>query len=276
MSLMSELEDLGELMADNLVSMGVSDADASDGLTTLANRILDVPVTTQTLILTTDKTVLSYADSDTLTLTATLIGGTVSGQTIEFFKGSTSLGTATTNSSGVATKTYSSSASGEISFSATKGSVTSEPCQVIDAKYYASDSLISSAPVYNNDRYLFASDYTVQVGDIIHFKFKSLANRMLVGIGSTQGSDFTFEKDGTTLKYWRNVLTNGSYSNPSFMFSTEHETVMELVHPSSSEYRVNLYKDDVYVDYWRCGHSISKIRVDKYFNNNFEIEVYVL
>ena len=43
MSLMSELEDLGELMADNLVTMGVTDATASDGLTTLANRILDVP-----------------------------------------------------------------------------------------------------------------------------------------------------------------------------------------------------------------------------------------
>ena len=41
MSLMSELEDLGELMATNITSKGVS-ASASDGLTTLAGKILQI------------------------------------------------------------------------------------------------------------------------------------------------------------------------------------------------------------------------------------------
>lgn len=41
MSLFSELEDLGELMATNITSKGVS-ASASDGLTTLANKVLDI------------------------------------------------------------------------------------------------------------------------------------------------------------------------------------------------------------------------------------------
>ena len=41
MSLMSELEDLGELMAQNLTTQGVT-ASANDGLTTLANKILDI------------------------------------------------------------------------------------------------------------------------------------------------------------------------------------------------------------------------------------------
>ena len=36
------LQELGETMADNLQTMGVSDALASDGLTTLANKILDI------------------------------------------------------------------------------------------------------------------------------------------------------------------------------------------------------------------------------------------
>ena len=36
------LAELGELMADNLVSQGVTGASASDGLTTLANKILDI------------------------------------------------------------------------------------------------------------------------------------------------------------------------------------------------------------------------------------------
>ena len=41
MSLMSELEDLGELMATNITAKGVS-ASASDGLTTLAGKILQI------------------------------------------------------------------------------------------------------------------------------------------------------------------------------------------------------------------------------------------
>lgn len=139
MSLISELEDLGELMANNLVTMGVTDAQASDGLTTLANKILDISPTpvTQTLTLTSDKSILSNYDSETATLTATLTGGTVSGQTIEFFNGSTSMGTAQTDSSGVATKTYSSTGVGDVTFSATKGSVASQPITVEDCIYYS-------------------------------------------------------------------------------------------------------------------------------------------
>lgn len=134
------LQELGETMADNLITMGVTDAQASDGLTTLANRILDVPVTpvTPTLTLTSNKLVLSYADSDTLTLTATLTGGTVSGQTIEFFNGSTSMGTAQTNSSGVATMTYSATGGGDVVFSATKNSLSSNSLTVEDCTFYDS------------------------------------------------------------------------------------------------------------------------------------------
>lgn len=47
MSLFSELEDLGELMATNITSKGVS-ASASDGLTTLANKILQISGDTPT------------------------------------------------------------------------------------------------------------------------------------------------------------------------------------------------------------------------------------
>ena len=143
------LTELGELMADNLVTMGVSDADASDGLTTLANKILDVPVTpvTQTLTLSSDKSILSYADSETATLTATLSGGTVSGQTIEFFNGNTSMGTATTDSNGVATKSYASAGVGDVSFTAEVGSLVSETYIIEDCFQYASQVSIAS---FNN------------------------------------------------------------------------------------------------------------------------------
>ena len=57
MSLMSELEDLGELMATNITAKGVS-ASASDGLTTLAGKILqisgDTPTPTPTVLFEDD------------------------------------------------------------------------------------------------------------------------------------------------------------------------------------------------------------------------------
>ena len=70
-TLNGSLEQLGITMADNLVAMGVRGASASDGLTTLAGKILDIPTTPATITLATNKSILSYIDSETATLTAT-------------------------------------------------------------------------------------------------------------------------------------------------------------------------------------------------------------
>lgn len=189
----------------------------------------------------------------------------------------TQIDTVQTNSGGVAKYNYTSKGDGKIEFTAEYGDIISNSCNIIDAKYYASNETISSAPSYNNDRTLFASDYTLSEGDKVHFRFKSMPNRCIYGFGSTAGSDFVFEKDGTTLKVWRNVLNNTSYNNPSnYMPSTEYDIVMEFTKYSSSTYRMKLYKDDTYIDYWNCGNSIRKVRVDKFFNDDFEIEVFVL
>ena len=140
MSLMSELEDLGELMADNLVTMGVTDADASDGLTTLANRILDVPQgSCLTLDLTSDKSILSYADTESATLTATVTnnGTPKSGESVQFYIDDVAWGSpVTTNASGVATKTYNSSGVGDITVKAECRLVT-ETYSIEDCKYYS-------------------------------------------------------------------------------------------------------------------------------------------
>lgn len=251
------LSELGELMADNLVSMGVVDASASDGLTTLAGKILDIEpsiggldldtavtisssessislgnsivltskltasyddetivdvdlsgvlqnatlifkngnttigtavtdvngVATFTytppvigtlslktifagtdnfnncessfinvtvvapsyddIVLTADDSILSYYDGDSTTLRAQLMDGTstasVSGVTVEFFNGSTSLGTAQTDSNGVATKTYTSTGAGDVTLSAEadNGTLSSETYAIEDCIYYS-------------------------------------------------------------------------------------------------------------------------------------------
>lgn len=146
-TLNGSLQELGETMAANLVAMGVTDATASQGLTTLAGRILEISPVTPTLAisLTADKSVLSYYDSESATLSATVTenGSAKEGATVEFFKGSTSLGTASTNSSGVATKAYSSAGVGDVSFTAECGNVTSTSITVEDCIFY--DSCTSNA-----------------------------------------------------------------------------------------------------------------------------------
>lgn len=120
------LEQLGITMAENLVTMGVSDADPSDGLTTLAGKILEIaPVpptpTPASIDLVATNSILSYADGDTTVLTATVLDSNddpVENATVELYKAGTLWDTLTTDSSGECSKTYTSAGIGDVSFEA--------------------------------------------------------------------------------------------------------------------------------------------------------------
>jgi len=135
------LRQLGETMAANLTTQGVPST-YDEGLTTLAGKILDIQGGggTRTLTLTADKSILSYYDGDEAILSATLLedGVAVSGATVEFFNGSTSMGTAQTDSNGVATKTYTSTGAGDVSLKAEadNGMLVSETYSIEDVPYY--------------------------------------------------------------------------------------------------------------------------------------------
>jgi hypothetical protein len=149
---MGALKEAGETLAANLTTQGVPST-WDEGLTTLIGKVLDItPGPTPSydgVSLTSDKSILSYADSDSCTLTAQLLDGSssasVSGVTVEFFNGSTSLGTAETNSSGVATKTYSSAGVGDISLTAEAGTFVSETYSIMDCLFYDSGANDSTA-----------------------------------------------------------------------------------------------------------------------------------
>ena len=121
MSLNSSLQILGQLMATNLQSKGVT-ANASDGLTTLANKILQVGPTPigYTLELISDKNILSFYDHEYCVLTATLLdsGNGVSGEEIVFKANGELLGTVITNGNGVAEYTYQSTGVGDVTITA--------------------------------------------------------------------------------------------------------------------------------------------------------------
>jgi len=217
------LQELGETMAANLTAQGVTSS-ASEGLTTLAGKILQIsPIPVPASIsLTADKSILSYEDSQSATLSATVLDSNddpVEGATVEFFKGGTSMGTASTNSSGVATKSYASTGAGDISFTAGIGSLVSERYDIQDLDYYAewskitstwsTDTSVSGRTIYN---YLtnFGNDVSIE------FKYKnSIPSNTLIGFGkfysgSNEIKGMFFNYNNSPQAWWSQGTSLGS------------------------------------------------------------------
>ena len=122
-TLMGSLYEFGETLAENLESMGVSDVDSEDGLTYLANKILDIEPSVSGLELTTNLTLttdsLTVKTNTDFTLSTTLtasyddttqedidIIGVLTGAVILFKDGDENIiGQAVTDNTGTATYT---------------------------------------------------------------------------------------------------------------------------------------------------------------------------
>ena len=103
-----------------------------------------------TVSLSLSSSSITYGGSVTLTATVTQSGSAVTGETVTFYDGSTSLGTATTNSSGVATLTKSDFNAGSHSLTAVYGDVSSTDVSLTVAKATPTISLTASSttPTY--------------------------------------------------------------------------------------------------------------------------------
>ena len=106
MSLFSELEDLGELMADNLTQQGVT-ASASDGLTTLANKILDISGGSGYHIEFTEDSYVAIGGTATVSIYLQEDYQPLANATVTFTSSASTSTTATTDSNGIATATIS-------------------------------------------------------------------------------------------------------------------------------------------------------------------------
>ena len=134
-TLNGDLVELGETVADNLVSMGVTGADASDGLTTLAGKILDIAPSvggiTPSVSIDISKTPSTVYVHDSILLSAKVnadyddssqvdvdLKGVLQGATVTFKNGNTTIGTAVTGADGIATYTLSNMGVGNYSITA--------------------------------------------------------------------------------------------------------------------------------------------------------------
>lgn len=88
------------------------------------------------IVLTSDKSVLSAYDGESAVLTATVTGENVDGLEVEFFNGTTSLGTSVITN-GVATKSYTATGVGDINVSAKYEETTSNTVTIEDCIFYS-------------------------------------------------------------------------------------------------------------------------------------------
>ena len=134
------LQELGETMAANLVTQGVQ-ASASDGLTTLAGKILDIQGGGGSCY-HIEFNKASYTTNGTVTVSATVLKNysACSGETVTFTSSTSTTTTATTDSNGVATATITFSDS--TTLTASIGGV-SDTASIILATYYINDDASS-------------------------------------------------------------------------------------------------------------------------------------
>ena len=148
-TLTGALKEAGETLAANLTTQGVPST-WDEGLTTLIGKVLDItPGPTPSfdgITLTSDKSILSYADSEYATLSAQLTSSgspaSVSGETVTFEVRKSSDDslvetlTGSTNASGIATVSYLGKASGDLYIQANVGMILSETCSLQDCILY--------------------------------------------------------------------------------------------------------------------------------------------
>ncbi len=146
-TLNGSLQQLGETLANNITSKGVS-ASASDGLTTLASKVLQISGGGGSSIsLSSNKSILSYYDSESATLTATY----ESGATMELYNADTMTKIGNfTESNGTYTYTYNSTGNGDINLIAKVGSTMSDPILIEDCILAYADE-ISRTSTYTTD-----------------------------------------------------------------------------------------------------------------------------
>lgn len=176
-----------------------------------------VPMPHTPLSLSSDKDILSFVDGDSCTLTAIVLdenGTPVEDATVEFFNGSTSMGTEQTDSSGIATKTYSSTGAGDVTFKASVGMIVSEIYSIEDCVLYDSTTSDKSSDystygtatiTYNANEYLADLKVNTDRNSGAYIDISSM---------DSFEAEITFKsKSGQALGVWLANASNGVRSN---------------------------------------------------------------
>jgi len=210
-----------ENVVDNLSSMGV-EASMDDGMTTLANKILDVEPTIVVDNFDMDLTLSANSTSvfvgDTVTLSAHLtasydteevdLTGDLQNATVSFYENNTLLGSSTTNSSGVATYNYTTVNDTDLTFTASFDGTENFD----DAESNTVNVSVDEMPEFTDDNYLefivhgssvsisggLAYDTAYATNSVIDYGDGTI-ERNSTGIDFGRWGTYTYEESGTYL-----------------------------------------------------------------------------
>jgi len=201
--------------------------------------------------LTGNKRVLSAYDSDSLTLTATAYDSAnnpVPNKSLTFLKGSTGVKTVDTDSNGVATYTYSAKGSGDVSFTASVGSLVSEIYAIEDcfnallteqSISNSSGTKISSVgldTIYNIRNESFSLEFTHKGNGVLNIGRKSSWSSSTANYRATIGY-----ADGKHYYATRTTSSDESYGDTA---STTTEYKYKITRNGST---INFYVDDALI-----------------------------
>jgi len=167
---------------------------------------------------------LSYYDGDSTTLRAQLMDGSstasVSGVTVEFFNGSTSLGTAQTDSTGVATMTYTSTGAGDVSLKAEadNGTLSSETYTIEDCLKYNSGTYSANA-TFN---YNLPSTFKIEYESLIT---TTSSNSCFIRVGENDGKAMLTGKVGSGDSQYKIYARKSSSGSGDIITTGENITV---------------------------------------------------
>ena len=193
----------------------------------------------ESITLTSDKNILSYADNDTVTLTATYDGTTLEGKSVVFKIGSRVLDTVVTDSEGVAEYEYISQGIGDLVFTAECGelveTITIEDCirydsatsdKTNDYSLYCYRGSGSASWNYNSNGYYYGgitnqSEHLVQLSEVtgqdnftIEFDAMITINNGLIGICACEDtSNFTRISTVNNKSTYRECVNGSCYED---------------------------------------------------------------
>lgn len=245
------------------------------------------------LTLTSDKDILSAADNDVATLTATLTGtesgynGPLSGREITFEvrkQSDDSLVetlTGTTNSSGIATVSYLGKGAGDLNIKA-ECMFVSESFVVYDYPYYSDNmqkiknSFIVDTSV--SGRTIYLSPFTFNSDVELEFKFKNTPPASwVIGFGSDgstyngKGAFFRLQGYNSNKNSIMWVTTSGGSTDASLNYTIDENTILKI--STENIHHINWYIGSSYVAY-RDTHTGTPLglRLDVFNNIDYEIE----
>jgi len=213
--------------------------DPTTGLLGLIAHIADISgggATVSNLTLTTNKSILSYYDSDTCTLTATATDSNnqaVNGAKIIFLQNNTIIGSATTDNTGTATYTYTSTGTGDTTITAITDNATAN-IQIEDCLYYGNWDKIKTWLKYTGisgrNIYNLKPNYQTDVSLEWQLSDATITN-WLIGFGQLDGTYNDIKamifRYSNAYQMWTTAPNEGPYTKGN-MNNVTSSTVFKL------------------------------------------------